>query len=161
MYGSASILPISWSYIKLLGKYGMQRSTEVAIVSANYMANELKEFFPILYQGDQGFVAHECIVDIRPLKEQSGISEEDIAKRLMDYGFHSPTMYFPLIVKEALMIEPTESENKETMDRFISVMKQIAEEVETNPELVHSAPHSTPVGKVDETYANRNLNVHW
>ncbi|HAQ68992.1 MAG TPA: glycine dehydrogenase (aminomethyl-transferring), partial [Gammaproteobacteria bacterium] len=110
MYGSASILPISWSYIKLLGKYGMQRSTEIAIVSANYMASELKAFFPILYQGDQGFVAHECIIDIRPLKEQSGISEEDIAKRLMDYGFHSPTMSFP--VAGTLMIEPTESESK-------------------------------------------------
>ncbi|RUM79137.1 MAG: glycine dehydrogenase (aminomethyl-transferring), partial [Candidatus Thioglobus sp.] len=116
MYGSASILPISWSYIKLLGKYGMQRSTEIAIVSANYMASELKAFFPILYQGDQGFVAHECIIDIRPLKEQSGISEEDIAKRLMDYGFHSPTMSFP--VAGTLMIEPTESESKGEMDRF-------------------------------------------
>ncbi len=96
MYGSASILPISWSYIKLLGKYGMQKSTEVAIVSANYIANELKNYFLILYQGEHNMVAHECIIDIRPLKEQSGISEEDIAKRLMDYGFHSPTMSFPV-----------------------------------------------------------------
>ncbi|MBT3195145.1 MAG: aminomethyl-transferring glycine dehydrogenase [Candidatus Ruthia sp.] len=128
MYGSASILPISWSYIKLLGKYGMQRSTEVAIVSANYMANELKEFFPILYQGDQGFVAHECIVDIRPLKEQSGISEEDIAKRLMDYGFHSPTMSFP--VAGTLMIEPTESESKHEIDRFITAMASIHNEIQ-------------------------------
>jgi len=128
MYGSASILPISWSYIKLLGKYGMQRSTEVAIVSANYMANELKEFFPILYQGDQGFVAHECIIDIRPLKEQSGISEEDIAKRLMDYGFHSPTMSFP--VAGTLMIEPTESESKHEIDRFITAMASIHNEIQ-------------------------------
>ncbi len=128
MYGSASILPISWSYIKLLGKYGMQRSTEIAIVSANYMANELKAFFPILYQGDQGFVAHECIIDIRPLKEQSGISEEDIAKRLMDYGFHSPTMSFP--VAGTLMIEPTESESKREMDRFITAMASIHSEIQ-------------------------------
>ncbi len=128
MYGSASILPISWSYIKLLGKYGMQRSTEVAIVSANYIASELKEYFPILYRGDQGMVAHECIIDIRPLKEISGISEEDIAKRLMDYGFHSPTMSFP--VAGTLMIEPTESESKHEIDRFITAMVSIHAEIQ-------------------------------
>ena len=128
MYGSASILPISWSYIKLLGKYGMQRSTEVAIVSANYIANALAQSFPILYRGDQGMVAHECIIDIRPLKEQSGISEEDIAKRLMDYGFHSPTMSFP--VAGTLMIEPTESESKREIDRFITAMVSIHDEIQ-------------------------------
>jgi glycine dehydrogenase len=128
MYGSASILPISWSYIKLLGKYGMQRSTEIAIVSANYVANELAQSFPILYRGDQGMVAHECIIDIRPLKAQSGISEEDIAKRLMDYGFHSPTMSFP--VAGTLMIEPTESESKHEMDRFITAMTSIHTEIQ-------------------------------
>ncbi|MDG2395073.1 aminomethyl-transferring glycine dehydrogenase [Candidatus Thioglobus sp.] len=128
MYGSASILPISWSYIKLLGKYGMQRSTEVAIVSANYIADSLKDSFPILYRGDQGMVAHECIIDIRPLKEQSGISEEDIAKRLMDYGFHSPTMSFP--VAGTLMIEPTESESKREIDRFITAMVSIHDEIQ-------------------------------
>jgi len=128
MYGSASILPISWSYIKLLGKYGMQRSTEIAIVSANYIANELKDYFPILYRGDQGMVAHECIIDIRPLKDESGISEEDIAKRLMDYGFHSPTMSFP--VAGTLMIEPTESESKREIDRFIEAMISIYNEIQ-------------------------------
>ncbi len=128
MYGSASILPISWSYIKLLGKYGMQRSTEVAIVSANYIANELKSYFPILYTADNGFVAHECIIDIRPLKELSGISEEDIAKRLMDYGFHSPTMSFP--VAGTLMIEPTESESLHEMNRFIKAMVSIHGEIQ-------------------------------
>ena len=128
MYGSASILPISWSYIKLLGKYGMQRSTEIAIVSANYVANELAQSFPILYRGDQGMVAHECIIDIRPLKAQSGISEEDIAKRLMDYGFHSPTMSFP--VTGTLMIEPTESESKHEVDRFITAMTSIHTEIQ-------------------------------
>lgn len=128
MYGSASILPISWSYIKLLGKYGMQRSTEVAIVSANYIANELKDYFPILYRGEQGMVAHECIIDIRPLKDASGITEEDIAKRLMDYGFHSPTMSFP--VAGTLMIEPTESESKREIDRFIIAMVSIHDEIQ-------------------------------
>ncbi len=128
MYGSASILPISWSYIKLLGKYGMQRSTEIAIVSANYIADALKDSYPILYRGAQGMVAHECIIDIRPLKAQSGISEEDIAKRLMDYGFHSPTMSFP--VAGTLMIEPTESESKREMDRFITAMISIHDEIQ-------------------------------
>ncbi len=128
MYGSASILPISWSYIKLLGKYGMQRSTEIAIVSANYIADALKDSYPILYRGAQGMVAHECIIDIRPLKAQSGISEEDIAKRLMDYGFHSPTMSFP--VAGTLMIEPTESESKREMDRFITAMIGIHDEIQ-------------------------------
>ncbi|SMN12935.1 Glycine dehydrogenase [decarboxylating] (glycine cleavage system P protein) [Bathymodiolus heckerae thiotrophic gill symbiont] len=128
MYGSASILPISWSYIKLLGKQGMQRSTEIAILSANYIADELKDYFPILYRGNQGLVAHECIIDIRPLKEKSGISEEDIAKRLMDYGFHSPTMSFP--VAGTLMIEPTESESKREIDRFIAAMLNIYDEIQ-------------------------------
>ncbi len=128
MYGSASILPISWSYIKLLGKYGMQRSTQVAIISANYIADALRDSFPILYRGEKGMVAHECIVDIRPLKEKSGISEEDIAKRLMDYGFHSPTMSFP--VAGTLMIEPTESESKREIDRFITAMISIHDEIQ-------------------------------
>ena len=128
MYGSASILPISWSYIKLLGKYGMQRATEVAIVSANYIASKLEGSYPILYRGDKGFVAHECIIDIRPLKAASGITEEDIAKRLMDYGFHSPTMSFP--VSGTLMIEPTESESKGEVDRFIEAMLSIYDEIQ-------------------------------
>lgn len=128
MYGSASILPISWSYIKLLGSSGMQRCSEIAIVSANYIANQLQDYFPILYRGEQGFVAHECIIDIRPLKAQSGITEEDIAKRLMDYGFHSPTMSFP--VAGTLMIEPTESESKHEIDRFIKAMLSIYNEIQ-------------------------------
>ncbi|SMN10618.1 Glycine dehydrogenase [decarboxylating] (glycine cleavage system P protein) [uncultured Candidatus Thioglobus sp.] len=148
MYGSASILPISWSYIKLLGKYGMQRSTEIAIVSANYIADELKDYFPILYRGEQGMVAHECIIDIRPLKAQSGIAEEDIAKRLMDYGFHSPTMSFP--VAGTLMIEPTESESKREIDRFITAMisiyneiqKVISGEWDTDNNPLKNAPHT-------------------
>jgi glycine dehydrogenase len=128
MYGSASILPISWSYIKLLGKFGMQRSTEIAIVSANYIAEKLSKHFEILYRGESNMVAHECIIDIRPLKEKSKISEEDIAKRLMDYGFHSPTMSFP--VSGTLMIEPTESESKREIDRFINAMISIRAEID-------------------------------
>ncbi|MDB3892597.1 aminomethyl-transferring glycine dehydrogenase [Candidatus Thioglobus sp.] len=158
MYGSASILPISWSYIKLLGKYGMQRSTEIAIVSANYIAHELAQSYPILYRGDQGMVAHECIIDIRPLKEKSGISEEDIAKRLMDYGFHSPTMSFP--VAGTLMIEPTESESKREIDRFITAMISIHDEIQkvidgrwdkdNNP--LKNAPHTAHEMTSEWTY---------
>ena len=126
-YGSGSILPISWAYINLLGSEGLEQSTAQAILSANYMASRLSEHFPILYQGRNNRVAHECIIDIRPLKETTGISEEDIAKRLMDYGFHAPTMSFP--VAGTLMIEPTESEPKREIDRFCDAMASIRGEI--------------------------------
>ena len=122
-YGSGSILPISWAYINLLGSEGLTQSTAQAILSANYMAARLSEHFPILYQGRNDRVAHECIIDIRPLKETTGISEEDLAKRLMDYGFHAPTMSFP--VAGTLMIAPTESEPKREIDRFCDAMASI------------------------------------
>ncbi|SEQ06420.1 glycine dehydrogenase [Amphritea atlantica] len=127
-YGSASILPITWMYNLMLGKSGLKRSTQMAILNANYMAEKLSGHYPILYRGRNNKVAHECIVDIRPLKEASGVTEEDIAKRLMDYGFHAPTMSFP--VAGTLMIEPTESESKVEIDRFIDAMVQIKGEVE-------------------------------
>ncbi|PYE39721.1 aminomethyl-transferring glycine dehydrogenase [Psychrobacter fozii] len=125
-YGSASILPISWMYIAMMGRDGLLKATEMALLNANYVAAELKDHYPVLYTGKNGRVAHECIIDIRPLKEDTGISESDIAKRLMDYGFHSPTMSFP--VAGTLMIEPTESESKEELDRFISALKSIKAE---------------------------------
>lgn len=127
-YGSAGILPITWMYITMMGKKGMQQATEFALLKANYVAKALSEDYPILYTGKNGRVAHECIVDLRPLKAQSGISETDIAKRLMDYGFHAPTVSFP--VAGTLMIEPTESESKAELDRFIAAMKQIRQEVQ-------------------------------
>lgn len=126
-YGSASILPISWAYIALMGGNGLVEATKVAILNANYIANQLKGHFPILYTGTNGNVAHECIVDIRPIKEASGISEEDIAKRLVDYGFHAPTMSFP--VPGTLMVEPTESESLAELDRFCDAMIAIREEI--------------------------------
>lgn len=126
-YGSAAILPISWMYNRLLGKDGLKRATEVAILNANYIAEKLSEHYPILYRGRNKKVAHECIIDIRPIKAESGITEEDIAKRLMDYGFHAPTMSFP--VAGTLMIEPTESEPKVELDRFIEAMIKIKAEV--------------------------------
>ena len=127
-YGSASILPISWSYIRLLGGAGLTHSTEVAILSANYMAARLHDSFPILYTGAHGRVAHECILDIRPLTALCGVSVDDIAKRLMDFGFHAPTMSFP--VAGTLMIEPTESEDINEIHRFIDAMIAIRGEIQ-------------------------------
>ncbi len=126
-YGSASILPISWAYIALMGGSGLTEATKVAILNANYIAHRLKDHYSILYTGKTGRVAHECIVDIRPLKEASGISEEDIAKRLIDYGFHAPTMSFP--VPGTLMVEPTESESLFELDRFCDALIAIRAEI--------------------------------
>jgi glycine dehydrogenase len=126
-YGSASILPISWAYIALMGGAGLAQATKVAILSANYIAHRLRDHYPILYTGTIGNVAHECILDIRPIKEASGVTEEDVAKRLIDYGFHAPTMSFP--VAGTLMVEPTESESLEELDRFCDAMIAIREEI--------------------------------
>ena len=126
-WGSASILPISWMYIRMMGKEGITDATRYAILNANYVAQKLKDAFPILYTGKKGRVAHECLLDLRPLKASSGITEEDIAKRLMDFGFHAPTMSFP--VAGTLMIEPTESENQKELDRFCEAMLCIREEI--------------------------------
>lgn len=126
-FGSASILTISWMYIRMMGPDGLSRATERAILNANYIAFRLREAYPILYRGKNGFVAHECIIDVRPLKERTGIDVEDIAKRLIDYGFHAPTMSWP--VPGTLMIEPTESEDLEELDRFCEAMLSIHREI--------------------------------
>ncbi len=126
-FGSASILTISWMYIRMLGAQGVTQATKVAIANANYIASALSDYYPILYRGQTGYVAHECILDIRGIKTQTGISELDIAKRLIDYGFHAPTMSFPVV--GTLMIEPTESENKAELDRFIQAMIEIHQEI--------------------------------
>ncbi|MDD1780379.1 aminomethyl-transferring glycine dehydrogenase [Enterovibrio sp. ZSDZ35] len=146
--GSASILPISWAYIAMMGEQGLTEATKVAILSANYVMERLRPYYPVLYRGTHGRIAHECIIDIRPLKEASGISEEDIAKRLMDFGFHAPTMSFP--VAGTLMVEPTESEDLAELDRFCDAMIAIREEIakvqdgewplENNP--LVNAPHT-------------------
>ena len=127
-FGSASILPISWMYIRMMGSEGLKQASQVAILNANYIATRLKSAYPVLYTGRDGHVAHECILDIRPLKEATGISELDIAKRLIDYGFHAPTMSFP--VAGTLMVEPTESESKAELDRFIDAMLAIRMEID-------------------------------
>ena len=147
-FGSASILPISWMYLAMLGGEGVKKATQVAILNANYVAGKLKDHYPVLYVGKNGRVAHECILDIRPIKAATGIAETDIAKRLMDYGFHAPTVSFP--VAGTIMVEPTESESKAELDRFIEAMVSIRDEIrriesgelpaDNNP-LKH-APHS-------------------
>lgn len=126
-FGSASILPITWMYIRMMGGAGLKRASQMAILNANYIARRLEEHYPVLYTGGNGLVAHECILDLRPLKDSSGISVDDVAKRLIDYGFHAPTMSFP--VAGTLMIEPTESESREELDRFCAAMIQIREEI--------------------------------
>jgi glycine dehydrogenase len=147
-WGSASILPISYMYIKMMGSAGLKKATEVAILSANYIANKLDGHYNVLYRGLNDRVAHECIIDLRPLKEASGVTEVDVAKRLNDYGFHAPTMSFP--VAGTLMIEPTESEAKVELDRFIEAMICIREEVakvesgewDATDNPLHNAPHT-------------------
>ena len=155
-YGSASILPISWMYIAMMGGEGLTEATETAILSANYIARRLAPHYPVLYTGHDGLVAHECILDLRPLQDATGISNEDVAKRLMDFGFHAPTMSFP--VPGTLMIEPTESESKVEIDRFIDAMIAIHAEIvkvergeydrEDNP--LKGAPHTAEVVMADD-----------
>ncbi|GAA5161652.1 aminomethyl-transferring glycine dehydrogenase [Viridibacterium curvum] len=147
-FGSASILPISWMYIRMMGGKGLKRATEIAILNANYIASQLGAHYPVLYTGTHGRVAHECILDIRQIKAATGVTEVDIAKRLMDYGFHAPTMSFP--VAGTIMVEPTESEPKAELDRFIAAMVSIREEIrriengelpaDNNP--LKNAPHT-------------------
>jgi glycine dehydrogenase len=147
-FGSASILTISYIYILMMGGEGLTRATEMAVLNANYIATRLDPHFPVLYRNAKGRVAHECIVDPRPLKNSSGVTVDDIAKRLIDYGFHAPTMSFP--VPGTLMIEPTESESKAELDRFcdamIAIRREIAEieqgrwKVEASP--LRHAPHT-------------------
>jgi glycine dehydrogenase len=154
-YGSAAILPISWMYIAMMGAQGLTAATQSAILAANYVAKRLTPHYPVLYSGAGGLVAHECILDLRPLKETSGISVDDVAKRLIDYGFHAPTMSFP--VPGTLMVEPTESESKEELDRFIDAMIAIRDEIraveegksdrEDNP--LKNAPHTAAVVVAD------------
>jgi glycine dehydrogenase len=126
-WGSAGILPISWAYVAMMGREGMKKATQIAILNANYIAARLADAFPVLYTGRNGRVAHECIIDIRPFRDSCGVTEEDVAKRLIDFGFHSPTMSFP--VPGTLMIEPTESESLAEIDRFCEAMLAIREEI--------------------------------
>jgi len=147
-WGSASILPISWTYIALMGGPGLTEATKTAILNANYIAKRLGEHYPVLFRGRGGLLAHECILDLRPLKADSDIQVEDVAKRLMDYGFHAPTVSFP--VPGTLMVEPTESESKAELDRFCAAMISIREEIreialgqaDKSNNVLKNAPHT-------------------
>jgi glycine dehydrogenase len=145
-WGSAGILPISWAYIRLMGARGLREATRIAILNANYVAKRLEPHYPVLYTGDNGTVAHECIVDLRDIKHDVGVSVDDFAKRLIDYGFHAPTMSFP--VAGTLMIEPTESESKRELDRFCDAMIAIKAEVDAiaagEMDLEDSPLHNSP-----------------
>jgi glycine dehydrogenase len=155
-WGSAGVLPISWSYIAMMGRDGLLQATATAILNANYIAHSLAPHYPILYSDDHGRVAHECIIDLRPIKESSGITVDDIAKRLIDYGFHAPTMSFP--VAGTFMIEPTESESKVELDRFCDAMIAIKEEIndvingvlDENDNPLKNAPHTADMVMADE-----------
>jgi len=158
-FGSASILPISWMYIAMMGGAGLTRATQVALLAANYVAKKLAPHYPVLYSGRNGLVAHECILDLRPLKETSGVTAEDVAKRLIDYGFHAPTLSFP--VPGTLMVEPTESESKAELDRFIAAMIAIRGEiraveegrVDRDDNVLKCAPHTAAMVTA-ETWAH-------
>ena len=155
-YGSASILPISWAYVRLMGPDGLAQATAAAVLAANYVASRLRDYYPVLYVGNKGLVAHECILDLRPITKASGVTVEDVAKRLIDYGFHAPTMSFP--VAGTLMVEPTESEDLAELDRFCGAMIEIRREIDKvasgewpaddNP--LVNAPHTAPMVSADE-----------
>ncbi len=151
-YGNFGVLVRAYAYILSMGPDGLKEVAENAVLNANYVANKLKDvyFLPI----DTGCM-HECVLSGYWQKEKNGVSTLDIAKRLLDFGFHPPTIYFPLIVHEAMMIEPTECETKETLDEFIAAMRQIADEAENDPEMVKTAPHTTVISRLDETTAAR------
>jgi len=151
-WGSAGILPISWAYVRMMGADGLRRATQVAILSANYVARRLNPYYPVLYTGRDGLVAHECIVDLRQLTKETGVTVDDVAKRLVDYGFHAPTMSFP--VAGTLMIEPTESEDLGELDRFCDAMIAIRREIDTVAELgddnpLRNAPHTAAMVTAD------------
>ena len=160
-YGSAGILPISWAYIRMMGAQGLTRATAVAVLSANYVAARLGEHFPVLYRGESGLVAHECILDLRGITAETGVSVDDVAKRLIDYGFHAPTMSFP--VAGTLMVEPTESEDLAELDRFCDAMIAIKGEIDqvaagewaVDASPLHHAPHTARalVGEWDRAYS--------
>jgi glycine dehydrogenase len=155
-WGSASILTISWMYIRMMGSTGLTAATKIAILNANYIAKRLEEFYPVLYRGKNGLVAHECIIDLRQFKEEAGVEVEDVAKRLMDYGFHAPTMSWP--VPGTMMIEPTESESRCELDKFCDAMMSIHGEIraiahgeaDRADNVLKNAPHTAEMLVADE-----------
>jgi glycine dehydrogenase subunit 2 len=157
-HGNFGALVRAYAYISTLGDVGVTRISEDAVLNANYILSQLKGVYDLPYDRS---CMHEAVFSARDLKREHGVTALDVCKRLIDYGVHPPTMYFPLIVDEALMIEPTETETRETLDYFIDVMKAIAVEAEEDPTLLHEAPHDTPNSRLDEARAARRPNLRW
>lgn len=156
--GNFGVLLRAWAYIRSMGPCGLKAASELAVLNANYLMENLKGDFELPYDRT---CMHEFVLSGNRQKKESGVRTLDMAKRLLDYGFHAPTIYFPLIVEEAIMIEPTETESKETLDSFIAAMKQIAKDAQEDPEVLKTAPHHTPVGRLDETLAARKPVLKW
>ena len=157
-HGNFGALVRAYAYISTLGKEGIPQISEDSVINANYIMSQLKGYYDLPYDRT---CMHEVVFSARNLKREHGVSALDVSKRLIDYGIHPPTMYFPLIVEEALMIEPTETESKQTLDYFIEVMKTIAKEAAEDPDLLHNAPHNTPNTRLDEARAARRPNLRW
>jgi glycine dehydrogenase subunit 2 len=158
-YGQFGVLVKAYTYVRMLGPDGLRRVAEYAVLNANYLMSQVKDTYPVPYNR---ICMHEFVLAGPPKDAQAaGVHTMDVAKRLMDFGFHPPTVYFPLIVPEALMIEPTETESKETLDAFADALLRIAEEARTNPDLLHEAPHSAPVRRLDEVRAAKELVLRW
>jgi glycine dehydrogenase subunit 2 len=163
-YGNVAVLLRAYTYILTLGRKGLEEAAEVSVLNANYMVKKLKEIKGlILPYDDVKLRKHECVFSAKPLKKDTGVSAQNIAKRLLDYGIHAPTIYFPLIIDEALMIEPTESFEKEELDRFVEVMQKICREAYTDPEVVIKAPYNAAVSRLDEVKAShpRTMALSW
>lgn len=156
-YGNFLVMLKAYAYIRLLGSEGLKKATEMAVLNANYLKEKLKNFFHLPYPS---VCKHEFVLSGKYQKEK-GIKVLDIAKRILDFGVHPPTIYFPLIVEEAIMIEPTETETKYTLDEFVNILRTILEEIENQPEMVKRAPHNTPVKRLNEVHAAKNLKVNW
>jgi len=156
-YGNAGVLVRAYAYIRTLGREGLMRASEIAIINANYLKAKLQDAFPVPYDDH---CMHEFVATCKALKAH-GVTAMDVAKRLLDYECYAPTVYFPLIVDEALMIEPTETESKETLDRFAQALLDIAREARTNPDVVRQAPRRLPVDRLDEVKAAREPNLRW
>jgi len=159
-YGNFLVVVRALTYIKTLGKEGIPQASKNAVLNANYMMNKLKDLYTMAYNQ---ICMHEFVMSLEDLKQKTGVSAMDVAKALLDNGMHPPTMYFPLIVHEALMIEPTETESKETLDDAVAVFRKLYEEAQTNPQALHDAPVTTPVGRLDEVKAAREpvLRYEW
>jgi glycine dehydrogenase subunit 2 len=157
-FGNFGMMVRAYAYLRELGPEGLKAVTDMAVLNANYVAARLKPFYPIAFETPS---LHEAVFTDRALEAKTGVKTLDVAKRLIDFGFHPPTVYFPLVVRGALMIEPTETESKQTLDAFVDAMIEVAREAETSPETVKQAPHLTRLGRLDEARAARKPRLRY